>query len=296
MSKILIPGGTGFLGKSLSRYLKAQGHEVITLSRKRDSKSLYWDGENLGEWEKELETVDVIINLAGKSVDCRYNPANMKAILKSRLSSTAVLHKAVEKCSNRPRVWLNSSTATIYRHSETRPNTEKEGVLGDDFSTNVAQEWERVFFNKELPGTRKIAMRTSIVLGATGGAFPVIKRLTKVGLGGMQGKGQQMISWIHVDDFCRAVDFLIQSELEGVVNVTAPKPVSNKDFMFNLQKSLRIPIAISQPRWLLELGALFMKTETELVLKSRFVLPEKLENSGFKWDYNTHDAAVQDLI
>lgn len=296
MKKIIIAGGTGFLGESLRFYFEAKGVEVVALSRKRDQQTTYWNGKDLGEWTSHLETADVLINLAGKSVDCRYTDQNRRAILDSRIQSTRVLNLAVQQAANKPRVFLNSSTATIYAHAETRINTEEKGILGDDFSTGIAKSWENEFFSIELEDVRKIAMRTSIVLGNKGGAFPMLKKITKLGMGGKQGRGNQFISWIHVDDFCKAVDFLIQSKLEGTVNVTAPKPLQNHAFMKLLSKHLKAPLSIAQPKWLLEIGAAIIGTETELLLKSRYVHPQRLIDAGFEFTYTSVENCLDDLI
>ncbi|MGB3591077.1 MAG: TIGR01777 family oxidoreductase [Nonlabens sp.] len=301
--RIVIAGGTGFLGKSLARYFEEQGFEVVTLSRKRNpqstpatTKTMYWNGRDLGNWTLQLEGCHALINLAGKSVDCRYTPANKKAIVDSRVLSTRILNKAIASLQEPPRYFLNSSTATIYIHSETQLNTETNGIIGDDFSMNVARSWEREFFSTESHGTQKIALRTSIVLGNGGGALPIMKNLARLGMGGKAGRGTQMMSWIHIQDFCRAVGFLLQSRLTGPVNVTAPTSVSNVNFMKALRQSLMVSIGISQPRWLLELGSLLIGTETELLLKSRNVFPERLLNHGFSFEYSEIKPALENLL
>jgi len=296
MKKIIIAGGTGFLGEALKEYFEKQGIVVIRLSRKRTSDTTHWNGKELGEWTQQLEGADVLINLAGKSVDCRYTEANRKAILSSRIESTQLLNRAVEQAVNKPKVFLNASTATIYAHSETRINTEEGGILGDDFSTGIAKSWEREFFSQPFEGVRKIALRTSIALGTEGGAFPKMKMIAKLGMGGKQGRGNQFISWIHIHDFCKAVAFLIQSELSGAVNVTAPFPIQNEEFMAALCDQLKVPFRISQPKWVLELGAAMMGTETELLLKSRYVYPQRLMDAGFEFEYNKVKDCFTDLV
>lgn len=296
MKKIVIAGGTGFLGIALKNYFEHKGFIVISLSRKRNKETTYWNGKDLGEWTKHLEDAEVLINLAGKSVDCRYTDENKAAILSSRMDSTRVLNLAVEQAVNKPKVFLNASTATIYVHSETTINTEENGVIGDDFSMNIAKSWEKEFYANEIPGVRKIALRTSIVLGKNGGAFPKLKTITKLGMGGKQGRGSQFISWIHIHDFCRSIEFLINSEISGSVNITAPNPKSNKDFMRDLRKLLSIPFGISQPVWLLELASAIIKTETELLLKSRYVYPQRLLDAGFKFKYETVKECLSGLI
>ncbi|MGB5982274.1 MAG: TIGR01777 family oxidoreductase [Nonlabens sp.] len=290
MKKIIIIGSTGFLGISLTRFLKEKGFEVVSLSRKRNKhahRNLIWNATEIGSWIDEMENAYAWINLAGRSVDCRYTEKNKSQILNSRVDSTRVLNEALEQIITKPQVFLNSSTATIYDHSENRPNTEADGIIGDDFSMNVAKAWEKEFFSFQIPETRKVAMRTSIVLGNGGGAFPKLKQITALGLGGKQGKGNQMVSWIHVKDFCRVVLFILESELAGPVNVTAPNPLKNAVFAKTLSEVMNKSIAIPQPAWLLKLGAMIIGTETELLLKSRFVMPEKLQKAGYEWEFET---------
>ena len=296
MKKIVIAGGTGFLGNALKNYFEAKGFVVISLSRKRNKDTIYWNGKNLGEWTKHLEDAEVLINLAGKSVDCRYTDENKAAILNSRIDSTRVLNRAMEQANQKPKVFLNASTATIYVHAETTINTEENGVIGDDFSMNIAKSWEKEFYATEIPNVRKIALRTSIVLGKNGGAFPKLKTITRLGMGGKQGRGDQFISWIHIHDFCKAIDFLINSKLSGSVNITAPNPKANKDFMRDLRKQLSVPTGISQPVWLLELASAIIKTETELLLKSRYVYPQRLLDAGFKFEYERVKECMKELI
>lgn len=311
MKKIILAGGTGFLGNALKDYFEAKGFVVVTLSRsamtqkftqsevevrKRNKDTTYWNGKDLGEWTKHLEDAEVLINLAGKSVDCRYTNENKAAILRSRIDSTRVLNLAMEQAIHKPKVFLNASTATIYVHAETTINTEETGVIGDDFSMNIAKSWEKEFYAIVIPGVRKIALRTSIVLGKNGGAFPKLKTITRLGMGGKQGRGDQFVSWIHIDDFCKAIDFLINSTLSGSVNVTAPNPKANKDFMRDLRKQLGVSIGISQPVWLLELASTIIKTETELLLKSRYVYPQRLLDAGFQFEYETVEECMKELI
>lgn len=296
MKKVVIAGGIGFLGIALREYFEARGVVVITLSRKRDSQTTYWNGKDLGDWTQHLENADVLINLAGKSVDCRYTPANKKSILSSRINSTRVLNLAMEQATNKPNVFLNASTATIYIHSETQINTEENGIIGDDFSMGIGKAWEKEFFSKTITGVRKVALRTSIVLGNDGGALPKMKAITRVGMGGKNGRGNQFISWIHIHDFCKSIDFLINSDMEGVVNITAPKPETNTDFMQQLRKSMKVPFGISQPIWLLELGTAVIGTETELLLKSRNVYPQRLLDAGFEFEYEDLESCLKGNI
>lgn len=298
---ILIAGGNGFLGLSLAHYFLAKGCEIKILSRsKKDDQPgitfIQWDGEHIGEWTAAVDWADILINMSGKSVDCRYNEQNKKLIYDSRINSTRILCEAISLAENPPKLWINSSSASTYIHSESQQMTEDEGIIGDDFSMNICKSWEAEFFKCNLNQTRRVATRTSIVLGNNGGAYPIMKRLVKYGLGGKQGNGRQFISWIHIHDFCRAIDFIIHHpELVGPVNVTSPQPVRNKDFMKGMQKRYRKSIAISQAKWILELGAALIGTETEMVLKSRNVIPERLLESGFEFEYKELSAALKHL-
>jgi len=295
--KIVIAAGTGFLGKALRKYFSEKGNEVLILTCKPNgANEIYWDATNVGEWKATLENADVLINLTGKCVDCRYTEDNKRAILESRINSTKVLQKAINLCKNPPAVWLNSSSATIYVHSETQKMNEDTGIIGDDFSMNICKSWEKAFFEDNSTPVRKVALRTSIVLGNEGGGFPKMKLLSRLGLGGKQGSGEQMISWIHERDFCRAVEFIIEhKDLTEKVNIATPNPLKNEDFMKRLRKSVCIPLGINSPVFLLELASVFIRTETELVLKSRNVYPKRLLENGFKFDFPTINQAFADL-
>ncbi len=302
MKKMVIAGGSGFLGKALIEYFLPKNYEIVILSRSNKEtgndalRYVEWDAKTLDIWITELEGIEVLINLTGKSVDCRYNEKNKAEILNSRVESTEVLGKAIQACAVPPKVWMNSSTATIYEHSVDTKMTESEGKIGDDFSMNVAKSWEQAFHDMQTPKTIKITLRTSIVLGKNGGAFIPLKSLTKLGLGGTQGNGNQKVSWIHEHDFCRAVEFLLEKNKLGTFNVTAPNPIPNKEFMKILRKVLKISVGIFQPKWLLKLGARFIGTEAELILKSRFVIPEKLVAAGFQFQYPTVEKAIHEII
>lgn len=300
MKKLIIAGGSGFLGQVLVDYFQNGVAEIVVLSRSTKAsynnvRFLVWDATNLGSWQSELEHADVLINLTGKSVDCRYNVANKAEILRSRIDSTRVLNQALLVCAVPPKHFINSSTATIYQHSLHEPNDEN-GIVGSDFSMNVAKAWEAAFFETETRRTLKTAIRTSIVLGKNGGALVPMKRITKLGLGGKQGSGQQMMSWIHALDYARAVEFIIAKQLDGVVNVTAPHPVKNHVFMTELRRNLNARFGLNSPKFLLELGAVFMRTETELLLKSRFVIPRRLLNAGFTFEYPSIDKTLNNLL
>ena len=300
MKKLVIAAGTGFLGQVLVNHFENKYDEIVILTRGKSRvlntiKYINWDAKTHSGWENELENATVLINLAGKSVDCRYTESNKKEILSSRIDSTKILNEAVLRCQNPPRHWLNSSTSTIYRHSEDKQMTENHGEIGDDFSMNVAKAWEKAFFEIETPQTFKTALRTSIVLGKNGGAFIPLKTLTKFGLGGKQGNGNQFISWIHEHDFARAIAFVIEKELIGEVNIVSPKPIKNKDFMVDLRRALKVPFGIPSPEILLKIGTKIIGTEPELVLKSRNVIPQKLNEQGFTFEFNTLKEALINL-
>ena len=301
MSKLIIAAGTGFLGQVLIHHFKNKFEEIVILTRGKSQiidgiKYVNWNAKTFSGWESELENATVLINLAGKSVDCRYTSKNKKAILLSRLESTKILNKAVLNCKNPPKHWLNSSTSTIYRFSLDKQMDEVEGEIGNDFSINVALSWEKAFFKTETPNTLKTALRTSIVLGKNGGALLPLKTLAKIGFGGKQGKGNQWISWIHEDDFARAIEFIIKKEMTGKVNIVSPNPISNSDFMQELRKAVGVPFGIPLNQLFLEIGSFFIRTETELVLKSRNVIPKRLLEKGFAFKFENIDPAFQNLL
>ncbi|SFI73920.1 TIGR01777 family oxidoreductase [Olleya namhaensis] len=297
MKKIIIAGGTGFLGQVLKTHFTKQNYTVLILSRQPKSENeIYWNGTELGDWTKHLENADALINLSGKSVDCRYTDKNKKAIYNSRIDTTNLLGLAINLCDNPPKYWFNSSTATIYKGSLDTPNTEHNGIIGDDFSMNIAKSWEQTFNAITTPKTKKVILRTSIVLGKNGGAIIPLKQLTRFGLGGKQASGQQKVSWIHEDDFTNAIQFLMEQKLEGVFNLCVPQPTDNKTLMQSLRHVLKVPFGISHPLWLLKLGALFIDTETELVTKSRNVLPEKLLQHGFIFKFENIKTALENVL
>jgi len=298
MKTIIIAGGSGFLGQVLNQYLSKKGYTVKVLTRYPKNKNdLYWNAKDIGDWTTHLENSEALINLTGKSVDCRYTDKNKKEIYNSRMDSTNILGLAINLCENPPKAWMNSSTATIYRHSLDKEMTEENGELGDDFSMNIAKSWESTFYNITNPKTRKIALRCSIVMGKNGGALIPLKQLTKIGLGGKQASGNQKVSWIHEIDFARAIEFLLENkELKGNFNLSVPKPITNNKLMKNLRKIIGIPFGINHPKWLLKIGAFIIGTETELVLKSRNVVPQRLQNNNFQFLYKDIDLALHDLL
>lgn len=300
-NKLIIAAGTGFLGNVLIQHFKNKFEEIIVLTRgksetKNRIKYINWDAKSFSGWEKELENADLVINLAGKSVDCRYNEKNKAEILASRIDSTKILNEAILQCKNPPKHFINSSTATIYRHSEDKEMDEYSGEIGNDFSMNVAKEWEKTFYKVETPKTLKTAIRTSIVLGKNGGAFVPLKKLTQLGLGGKNGNGKQFVSWIHEKDFARAIAFIIEKELSGSINVVSPKPIRNEVFMKKLQKAIGIPFGLPISKPILEFGAKIIKTETELVLKSRNVIPKRLTENGFEFEFGDLEKTFKNLL
>jgi len=291
--KIVIAGGTGFTGKYLTQQFIAAGYDVLIISRQPNH--VNWN--NMPAISDALENAEMLINLAGKSVDCRYNEKNKKEIFDSRINTTQTLGEAVLQCKNPPELWINSSTATIYRHAEDRPMTESTGEIGKGFSVNVATNWEKTFFNFKLPATRQIALRMAIVLGNGGGVMVPMKNLVRFGLGGKQGSGNQMFSWLHIEDLFNIIVFLQERKnLSGVFNTSAPGPVKNKILMQCFRKNMKVIIGLPTPKWLLKMGAVLIKTETELILKSRWVIPERLLKEGYHFKYATIDGALKNIL
>lgn len=286
--KIVIAGGTGYLGKLLTEfYTKEKENQIYILTRNQklnyDNVSfIQWDGKTKGYWTQYLEGTDVLINLTGKSVNCRYTQKNKKEIYESRLQSTAVLCEVVQNLKVPPNVFIQSSSATIYEHSEDTFMTEKDGEIGIDFSMDVCKKWEQLFNSFKFENTRKIITRTSIVLGNRGGAFPLMKKMTQFGFGGKQGNGKQFISWISEQDYVDAIHYLIDKP-SGVYNICVPNPIRNYSFQKELRKKLRIKVGINAPKLLLNIGAKIIGTETELLLKSRKVYPQNLLDLGFEF-------------
>ncbi len=313
--RIVIPGGSGRLGQILASHFQEQGHHVTVLTRGPYTapwQTVHWDGATLGPWTEHLEGADVCINLAGRSVNCRYHAAHRKTIYDSRIDTTRLLNHVIANLADPPAVWLNASTATIYRHALDRPMDEATGELGGNepisalrcapdtwnFSIRVAKDWESAFFETSTPRTRKVALRSAIVFSPiTRNAFVVLSNLVRIGLGGAQGDGRQFVSWIHDADFARAVDFLIaRDDIEGPVNLASPNPLPNREFMALLREAWDVPNGLPLPTPLLELGALLLRTETELVLKSRRVIPTRLLDTGFHFEYLNWPAAAEDLV
>jgi hypothetical protein len=307
--KIVIPGGTGQVGTILARAFHEDGHDVVVLSRRPEKapwREVFWNARALGGWAEVFEGADVIINLAGRSVNCRYDPENRRAIRESRVDSTRVVGEAIARSAHPPRVWLQMSTATIYAHRYDLPNDDVTGILGGSepdtpetwrFSIDVATSWERAVDDALVPHTRKVKMRSAIVMSPDhGGPFDMLLRLVRYGLGGQAGNGRQYVSWIHCDDFVRAVYWLIEHDnLEGPINLAAPAPLPNAEFMRALRDAWGAPFGLPANELMLEMGALFLRTETELILKSRRVIPGRLLESGFSFQFPTWPEAAHDL-
>ncbi len=254
-----------------------------------------------------VEGADVVINLAGRSVDCRYTEANRQEIMESRVLSTKVVGESIARSAHPPKLWMNASTATIYRHVFDRPMDEATGELGGtepdapaawSFSIEVAKRWEQVFFEAQTPATRKVALRAAMVMGpGRDGIFSTLLNLVRFGLGGNAASGRQFVSWIHETDFLRALEFLMRrQEIQGCVNVCAPAPLPYQDFMRGFRRAYGIPIGLPAAKWMLELGAFFLRTETELVLKSRRVIPGRLLRAGFEFLFPEWPEAAKDLM
>jgi hypothetical protein len=305
--RIILAGGSGFLGQALADHFQKRDFEVVILGRSSGHVSLtgrkvIWDARTLGTWQSELEGATAVVNLTGKSVNCRYNKVNREEILGSRVDSTRVLGFAIAGCAHPPRVWLNASTATVYRHTfdkswDEQGETEASVEAKDRFSVEVAWAWEKALNESLTPGTRKVALRMAMVLGlAKNSVFPVLRRLTGVGLGGKMGSGKQFVSWIHESDFCRAIEWLLShQELEGPINITAPNPVPNAEMMRLLRQVCHVPIGLPATDWMLEVGAFLLRTETELIIKSRRVIPGRLLQSGFEFRVPTIRQAFESL-
>jgi len=308
--KIVIPGGSGQVGQILARHFHAGGHAVTVFRRSPRPapwRVRVWDGVSPGDWISDLEQSDLCINLAGRSVNCRYTAANRRAIYESRVHSTRLLNQVVSTLAQPPRLWINASTATIYRHALDCGMTETEGELGGNepgapdtwkFSIQVAKGWEDAFFSTATPLTRKVAIRSTLTLSPDrGGVFDTLLGLVRHGLGGRYGPGTQFVSWIHEADFIRAIEFLVaREELSGVVNLASPEPLPNCDFLRALREAWGARFALPTPKWLIEIGAFMMRTESELVLKSRRVVPARLLAAGFQFSFVDWTSASRDLV
>ncbi len=307
--KIVIPGGSGQVGTILARAFQADGHEVVLLSRAAEKsvwRVVQWDAETIGDWAQEFEGADVVINLAGRSVNCRYTPENRRQIMDSRVNSTRVVGEAISKAANPPKIWLQSSTATLYAHRYDAPNDEITGIIGGSeedapdtwkFSIEVARSWEQAANEAETPETRKVLMRSAMTMSPDrGGIFDTLLGLVNKGLGGTAGGGRQYLSWTHDRDFINSINWIINhKELSGVINLAAPNPLPNKEFMQILREAAGVKIGLPATKLMIKLGAVFMQTESELVLKSRRVVPTRLLESGFKFEFPNWAEAAKEL-
>lgn len=288
----MLAGGTGFIGSCLTKQFNRLGYQVVIVSR--------WPP--FVQWKDEkalihsLEGSGLVVNLAGKSVDCRYNQRNRDEIIQSRIETTSKLGEAISNCVNPPELWINLSTATIYRDALDREMTEAHGELGKGFSVEVATRWEETFFSFRLSKTRLVALRTAIVLGRNARLVKMNANLVKYGLGGMQGNGRQMFSWLHIDDLVRIIQFIWENPaLSGIYNASSPNPVTNKQFMQTFRRIKGVRFGFPVPAWILGTGAFFLRTEPELVLKSRWVLPDRLIKHGFIFKYPDLEQALKSV-
>ena len=308
MLKIVIPGGRGQVGHILQRFFRARGDTVVVLSRQgTGGAEAAWDGRTLGPWAEAFDGADVVINLAGRTVNCRYTEANLRQMMDSRVESTRIVGQAIAQAASPPRVWLQMSTATLYAHRHDAANDEETGVIGGSEadapaywrrSIEIAQRWEEAQAQAATPRTRQVAMRTAMVMSPdAGGVFSVLRRMTAWGLGGAIGGGRQFVSWIHHVDFCRAVAWAIAHEnMEGPINFTSPHPLPQRAFMAELRRAMRAPIGLPAARWMAEVGAFALRTDTELLLKSRRVVPLRLLRAGFAFDYPSWPEAAANLL
>ena len=306
--RIIIAGGTGFLGSVLAKQFTAQHCDVLVLTRQPKPRSdgireVEWDGETVGDWAAELEGAEAVVNLCGKSVDCRYTAKNRKLLIESRTKPARAIGQAIAKCKVPPRVWLNASSATLYKHTFDTPMDEN-GPQGatreakDEFSIEIIDQWERAVNEIPTPKTRKVLLRTTMVLGLSrNSVVPVLRRLTRLGLGGRMGSGRQYVSWMHQEDFCRAVEWLMTHEnISGPINMAAPNPLPNAEMMRTFRELCGMPIGLPATEWMLEIGAFFMRTETELIIKSRRVVPGRLLASGFVFRFPKFREALANLL
>ncbi len=306
--KIVIPGGTGQIGHVLVRELTARGDDVVVISRSKPEGARWvrWDGKKIGDWAKEIDGADVVINLAGRSVNCRYTAENLAEMMSSRIDSTRIVGQAIAQAERPPKVWLQMSTATIYAHRFDAANDEETGILGGsepdvprywDYSIEIATKWEAELAAADTPHTRKVALRSAVVMSPDrGGPFSILFGLARSGLGGPVGGGGQYMSWIHERDFVRAIDFIVANDdIEGAINLAAPSPLPQRDAMVALRRAAKMPIGLPATKWMASIGAFFMRSDPELVLKSRRVVPKRLLDRGFVFEHPEWAAAAREL-
>jgi uncharacterized protein (TIGR01777 family) len=311
--KIIMAGGTGFMGQEMTKYFGKE-NKIIILTRQVNEKTnrndydllsvndlknvsfIKWDGKTSGEWVNEMNDADLVINLAGKSVNCRYSEKNKNEIFDSRTDAVKAIGDAINKCDRPPLLWINASSATIYRHAMDRPQDEYTGEFQDDFSVQVCKRWEKIFYDQQTPQTRKVAVRMAITLGPGGILIPYFN-LLKFGLGGKQASGKQMYSWVHIEDTCRMIEWIYdRKELNGTYNSSSPNPVTNEEFMRIFRKVTGHIIGLPAYKWMLQIGAPLIGTELELVLKSRWVLPTRILETGFQFKHPLLEEALSDII
>jgi uncharacterized protein (TIGR01777 family) len=312
--RIVIPGGSGQIGRMLALYFQERGHHVAVLTRSPYAapyQTVHWDGQHIGRWVETLEGADVCLHLSGRSVNCRATAKNRRELYDSRIRPTRLLGQVIAGLAEPPRLWMNASTATVYRHSLDQDMDEATGAIGGgemlsprrrvpekwDWTIQLVKDWEEAFFEAPTPRTRRVALRTSLVFSPVpGNIFAVLSNLVRFGLGGTQGNGRQYVSWMHETDFARATEFLIQrEEIDGPVNLAAPEPLPNREFMAALREAWDMPNGLPAPAPLISIGAFFLRTEPELVLKSRRVVPGKLLDAGFEFQFLEWSAAAEDL-
>ncbi len=292
MKKIIIAGGTGFIGTYLTMRFTEMGYKVYIISR--TSGNISWENNAIVD---ALEGAELVINLAGKSIQCRHTNINKKSILESRIESTTLIGDAILSCKKPPKLWINASGTSIYKQSNVKKMTEDETDLGTDFLAEVVVQWENTLFNFQTPTTRQVALRTSVVIGKNGGALQPLVWLTRFGLGGKQGDGNQILSWIHIEDYFKILLFLFKNQnINGVINCTSPNPVSNKEFMTSLQNTLRIPIGIPAPKFAIKLVSKILGIESDLILNSSFTEPKRLLEAGYKFHFPLIDKALVNLL
>lgn len=299
--RLVLAGGSGFLGRAVARHFSALGWDVVTVSRSpaavpMPGRWVRWDGLRQGEWSREVDGAAAVLNLAGRTVNCRYTAQNMLDIYTSRLDTTRALGTAIRTAQTPPPVWLNSSTGTLYRDAQT-PQTEAAGEIGHGFSVDVGRRWEAALMEEDLPHTRRVALRTAMVYGlGVDGVMATTDSLMRLGLGGPMAGGGQYVSWIHERDFCRAIEFLIGAGLEGPVNVCAPEPLPNRDFLRAYRHAWGMPLGLPSTAGLIRLGAAVMNSEAELLLKSRSTVPERLLQAGFEFEFPAWPEAITALV
>jgi uncharacterized protein (TIGR01777 family) len=299
--KIILAGGSGYLGQVLADHYRDKATNIIVLSRsKREDRDnirfVQWDGVNKGPWVQELENADLLVNLSGKNVNCRYTEKNRREILRSRIEPTKLLGEAIAHLTEPPACWIQFASATIYRHAEDHYQDEEGGEIGRGFSIDVCRDWEKAFWNCNTPRTKKVLLRVGIVLGRSDGVLPRLKNLVKMGMGGKQGNGRQYISWIHEQDLARITEWVTENGKDGdIYNATSPEAIQNADLMKLLRQTYGIPFGLPAPRWLLEAGAVLIGTETELILKSRWVYPGRLLKKGFQFRFAIAEHAVHEI-